>query len=57
MNRAAKVDPWLHGFFFEKSETEYMTIFDRCGVIYRKGKFDYDTDVLYTDCISIDVDI
>jgi hypothetical protein len=57
MNRAAEGDPWLHGFFFEKGEKEYMIIFDRYGLIYRKGKFDYDADVLYTECISIDVDI
>ena len=46
MNRAAEGDPWLHGFFFVKIETEYMTIFDRYRMIYRKGKFDYDADVL-----------
>ena len=46
MNRAAEGDPWLHGFFFEKSKTGYMTILDRCGLIYRKGKFDYDAVVL-----------
>ena len=57
MNRAAEGDPWQHGLFFVKSETEYMTIFDRYRMIYRKGKFDYDADVLYTECISIDVDI
>ena len=56
MNRAAEEDPWQHGFFF-CSETKYMIMFDRYRSIYRKGKFDYDADVLYTECISIDVDI
>ena len=57
MNRAAKGDPWQHGFFFEKSKTGYMAILDRYGLIYKKGKFDYDAYVLYTEHISIYVDI
>lgn len=57
MNRAAEEDPWQHGFFFANSKTKYMMIFDRYRSIYRKRKFDYDADVLYTECISIDVDI
>ena len=57
MNRAAEGDPWLHGFFFEKGEKEHMIIFDRYGLIYRKAKFDYDAYVLYTEHISIYVDI
>ena len=56
MNRAAEEDPWQHGFFFYGVE-KHMIIFDRYRPIYRKGKFDYDADVLYTECISIDVDI